>query len=72
MPEETQAWEYRVQNFGTFWSGIKENEVEQALNEWGQDGWEVVSSVGFENSNKITVIAKRPLSDRIRRRRTLP
>jgi hypothetical protein len=72
MPEETQAWEYRVEKFGTFWSGIKENEVEQALNEWGQDGWEVVSSVGFENSNKITVIAKRLLSDHIRRRRTLP
>ncbi len=72
MPDETQLWEYRVETVGTFWSGVKADELEQLLNEWGEEGWEVVSTHILENMNKINVIAKRPLTDRARRRRTLP
>jgi len=72
MSEETQKWEYRVQKFGSIWTGTRDEVVEQTLNEWGQEGWEVVSSVGFDNTNKITVIAKRPLSERVRSSRSLP
>jgi hypothetical protein len=72
MAEESQKWEYRVQTVGSFWSGVKADELEQLLNEWGEEGWEVVSTHILENANKINVIAKRPLSSTTRRFRSMP
>lgn len=72
MSDETQLWEYRVQAAGSFWTGVRANELEQLLNTWGEEGWEVVSTHILENTNKINVIAKRPLSDRTRRKRSTP
>jgi len=72
MPDEYQVWEYRVQTVGSLWSGVKAAELENLLNEWGLEGWEVVSTHIIENANKINVIAKRPLTDRARRRRSMP
>ncbi len=72
MPEEIQLWEYRVQTVGSLWSGVKADVLEQLLNEWGEEGWEVVSTHILEGASKINVIAKRPLTERTRRRRTLP
>jgi hypothetical protein len=71
MPEITR-WEYRIQTFGTFFSGLKDEELEATLNEWGSEGWEVVSARGIENTSKVTILAKRPLTDSARRRRSLP
>lgn len=72
MAEEINQWEYRVQTVGSFWSGVKAEELEQLLNEWGEEGWEVVSTHIIENVNKINVIAKRPLTPRTRRFRSMP
>lgn len=72
MYEEIKQWEYRVQTVGAFFSGVKAEELEELLNEWGEDGWEVVSTHIIENANKINVIAKRPLTDRARRERSRP
>ena len=72
MAEEIRQWEYRVQTVGTFWSGVKADELEQLLNEWGVEGWEVVSTHLIENVNKINVIAKRPLSSTMKRHRSMP
>ena len=72
MNEETPKWEYRVQTVGGFFSGVKADELEQLLNEWGEEGWEVVSTHIIENANKINVIAKRPLSRATRRYRSMP
>jgi len=69
---EFNQWEYRVQSVGGFFSGVKAEELEDLLNEWGQDGWEVVSTHIIENANKINVIAKRPLTLRSRRERSMP
>ena len=71
MAENTQ-WEYRVESFGTFFTSKKDEELEAALNEWGMDGWEVISARGIENSSKIVILAKRPLTASTRRRRSLP
>ncbi len=71
MAENTQ-WEYRVKTFGTMFRGEKDEDLEAALNEWGIDGWEILSARGVENTNKVVIIAKRPLSRATRRRRTLP
>ena len=72
MTEETKQWEYRVQTVGGFWTGVKADELEQLLNEWGEEGWEVVSTHIIENANKINVIAKRLLTRETIRRRSLP
>ncbi|MCX6067531.1 MAG: DUF4177 domain-containing protein [Chloroflexi bacterium] len=72
MADEIHLWEYRVQTVGSFWSGVKANALEQLLNEWGAAGWEVISTHILENTNKINVIAKRPLTDSTRRRRSMP
>jgi hypothetical protein len=72
MTEEMKKWEYRVQTFGTFWTVAKQQDIQQALNEWGEQGWEVVSTHIIENVNKINVIAKRPLTREIRRSRSMP
>ena len=72
MYEEIKQWEYRVQTVGAFFSGVKADELEELLNEWGEDGWEVVAAHIVENANKINVIAKRPLTDRVRRERSRP
>jgi hypothetical protein len=72
MAEETEKWEYRVQTVGSFWSGVKADELEQLLNEWGEEGWEVVSTHILENTNKINVIAKRHLSSMTKRFRSMP
>ena len=73
MAEEIkQQWEYRVQTIGSFWSGVKADELEQLLNEWGEEGWDVVSTHIIENVNKINVIAKRPLTRETRRSRSMP
>ena len=72
MTEETKQWEYHVQTIGTLWSGVKADELEQLLNEWGEEGWDVVSTHILENANKINVIAKRPLTRETIRRRSMP
>ena len=72
MAEEIKQWEYRVQTVGGFFRGVPAGELEQLLNEWGEDGWEVVSTHILENANKINVIAKRPLTAAIRRQRSRP
>jgi hypothetical protein len=72
MVEDIKQWEYRVQTVGGFFSGVKAEILEEMLNDWGEDGWEVVSTPIIENYNKINVIAKRPLTDRARRERSRP
>jgi hypothetical protein len=72
MAEETKQWEYRVQTVGSFWSSVKTDELEQLLNAWGEEGWEVISTHIIENTYKVNVIAKRPLSTATRRVRSMP
>lgn len=72
MHEEIKQWEYRVQTVGSFFGGVKPEALEQMLNEWGEDGWEVVSTHILENTSKINVIAKRPLTNQVKRMRSMP
>jgi hypothetical protein len=71
MPENNQ-WEYLAVTIGTFWRPGKDEEVSQLLNEIGEQGWEVVSVYPMENSQKSRVIAKRILTPKVRRQRSLP
>jgi hypothetical protein len=69
---ETLQWEYRVQTVGSFWKGVNDGDFTALLNEWGQEGWEVVGFRAIEHRNKAQVIAKRPLTASARRRSTWP
>ncbi len=72
MSETITQWEYRVQTVGSIWSGVQADELEALLNEWGEAGWEVVSTHVLPQAPKINVIAKRQLTDRAKRARSMP
>jgi hypothetical protein len=69
---ETEKWEYRVTTAGSTFSGPKDDEMEAMLNEWGLQGWELVTVTKIENSNKIRLVAKRPLGGASRKRQGWP
>jgi len=67
---ETMRWEYRAATVGTYWSEPKDEILETLLNEWGQEGWEVINVIAQHNTSKMRVVAKRPLTpDEARRQR---
>jgi hypothetical protein len=46
--------------------------LETELNQWGEEGWEVVAYRLIENTNQAQLIAKRPLTRESRRWRSMP
>lgn len=71
MAEDYKHWEYRVQTIGSFF-GTKDELIQSTLDEWGEEGWEAINVFTPENSGKITIVAKRPLTERVRRLRSMP
>ena len=71
MAEEIKPWEYRVQTIGSMF-GTKDEQIQATLDEWGREGWEAINVFTPEGSGKITIVAKRPLTDRARRMRSMP
>ena len=69
---ETTQWEYRVKSFGSFFQGVRDDLLEAELNQWGEEGWEVVGFRMIENTNRSQVIAQRPLARDVRRQRSIP
>ena len=71
MADEFKQWEYRVQTIGSM-LGTKDEDIQSTLDEWGSEGWEAISVYTPYGSGKITMVAKRPLSERARRMRSMP
>ncbi len=71
MADEIKQWEYRVQTIGSVF-GTKDELIQETLNEWGMEGWEAINVYTPYGSGKVTMVAKRPLSDRARRMRSFP
>ena len=71
MYEEITQWEYRVHTIGRLF-GTRDEDIEETLNEWGEEGWEAINVYTPEGSGKVTIVAKRPLTDRVRRERSRP
>ena len=71
MAEDFKQWEYRVQTIGSEF-GTKDEHIQVTLDEWGSEGWEAVNVYTPYGSGKITIVAKRPLTDRVRRARSMP
>jgi hypothetical protein len=69
---EISMWEYRAETMGSAWSGLKDEDLEAILNEWGSEGWEIISAFWPSGSSNIKVIAKRRLTERGRRQRDWP
>jgi hypothetical protein len=69
MAERIQ-WEYRVQTIGSIF-GTKDEAIQTLLNEWGEDSWEVIHVYNPESSGQVTIVAKRLLTERTRRQRSL-
>ncbi len=68
---ETIQWEYRIETIGSALRGAKDEEIEAALNELGEAGWDVISAhPPTTNSSKVRVVAKRPLTTATRRQRS--
>ena len=70
MAEQTN-WEYRVKTIGSVF-GTKDEHIESTLDQWGMEGWETINVYTPYGSGKITIVAKRPLTERARRMRSLP
>ncbi len=68
--DEIKKWEYQVLTIGSFWSGTKDEQIAATLNAWGEEGWEAIHVYTPSNSNKVTIVAKRPLTESVRRQRT--
>jgi hypothetical protein len=71
MTEEIKQWEYRVQTIGSIFR-TKDELIQDTLDEWGEEGWEAINVFTPEGSGKITMVAKRPLTERTRRMRNMP
>jgi hypothetical protein len=71
MTDEYQKWEYCVQTIGSMF-GTKDEHIQATLDEWGEEGWEAVNVYTPYGSGKITIVAKRPLTERARRMRSMP
>jgi len=71
MSDEFKQWEYRVQTIGSAF-GTKDENIQATLDEWGAEGWEAINVYTPSQSGKVTIVAKRPLTDRVRRMRSMP
>ena len=71
MADETKQFQYRLQTIGGIF-GTRDEDIQATLNEWGSEGWEAINVFTPEGSGKITIVAKRPLTDRARRLRSMP
>lgn len=71
MTEEIKQWEYRVQTIGSIF-GTRDENIEETLDAWGEEGWEALTVYTPYGSGKVTIVAKRPLTDRTRRLRSMP
>ena len=71
MADEVKHWEYRVQTIGSAF-GTKDELIQSTLDEWGEEGWEAINVYTPSGSGKITIVAKRLLTERARRLRSMP
>jgi hypothetical protein len=68
---EQSLWEYQVVTIGSAFR-TKDELLQATLNEMGTLGWDVVSVYTIGQSPRVTVVAKRTLTDTTRRRRSMP
>lgn len=65
-----EKWEYHVDVLGGALRGVKAEELETHLNQVGEEGWVLVCVHQPQNSNRLWVTVKRPLTAVAKRRRS--
>ncbi len=68
---ESEQWEYRVLTIGSMF-GTRDEQIEDTLNEWGLEGWQATQVYTPSQSGKVTLVARRPLTDARRRHADWP
>lgn len=58
-------WEYKVLKERHWLKGIRAEEIEEELNLWGEDGWELVAIE--RQQNELLAVLKRPVGSSRRR-----
>ena len=53
-------WEYKVLKEGHWFKGIRSEDIEEELNLWGEEGWELVTVE--RQQNDLLVVLKRPVA----------
>jgi hypothetical protein len=71
MAEDIKQWEYRVHTIGGVF-GTTDELIQATSDEWGAEGWEAVNVYTPSGSGKVTIVAKRLLTERVRRARSMP
>ena len=71
MAGEMKQWEYRVQTIGSIF-GTKDEYIQATLDDWGAEGWEAINVYTPYGSGKVTIVAKRLLTEQTRRMRSMP
>jgi hypothetical protein len=69
---ERMKWEYRIQTLGSTFKQAKDEELEALLNEWGEEGWEIIAAHNLESSSKVRLIAKRTSGRTVSHSRSWP
>jgi Domain of unknown function (DUF4177) len=67
---ELPRWEYRFETVGSILTRPKDEEIEEIFNQWGEEGWEIVHF--GQESSKLLILARRPLTLTTRRERSMP
>ncbi len=57
MSKSIQQWEYKVADWKPGWLGTQ---AQDKLNEFGKDGWELVSIKWWDGELGASVVLKRP------------
>ena len=66
------SWEYRVETFGSWIRSPKDGQLTEALNELGEQDWQLTGALPREGSQALTLILRRRVTREERRRRTRP
>ncbi len=69
---DSVQWEYIVQTVGSLIRSPKDEEVQELLNAWGEEGWELVAATPMTNSFALKLVGKRLLTSSERRRKSMP
>jgi len=69
---DRMKWEYRIQTLGSTFKQVKDEDLEALLNEWGEEGWEIIAAHSLESSSKVRLIAKRASERTVSHSRSWP
>lgn len=65
-------WEYHIEVLGSAFRSPKREDIVAYLNQVGEDGWDAINLHQPQNTNRIWITMKRPMTAETRRQRSWP